>query len=382
MDQAVLDGFIDSLFSQAIYDSGFQLTPASSTDGRDALLAPEDNRIEGMLSWCKTLPERQPPTWVGLPANAESVLAQADAKAFLAKLRALRSRSEDEETVADDVRPAATGKAAGGLMHHRLDGICRGMLASLPGSLDYETPVLSAASPLATHYLRELDTARALLARVRSDLQQVLAVSEGQVKQTNDVRRLTSELTAGMVPATWHAFKTVSSISLSAWIDEFARRLKQVQELSRPLSGTAVWLGGLLRPAAWITATRQESARAQSVSLEQLQLQLHIYDDAEAIKSDSAVTQYPIRGLCLQNAAWSLDGLVLNDGTPTLLEHAAIRWMSKSDEDTAARSRFSCPVYLNGDRSHLLFTIPLPSTELLTRIAQQGVCITANNVTT
>ena len=382
MDQAILDGFIDSLFSQAIYDSGFQLTPAASTDGRDALLAPEDNRVEGMLSWCKTLPERQPPTWVGLPANAESVLAQADAKAFLAKLRALRIQSEDEDTVADDVHPAATGKAAGEHMHHGLDGICRGMLASLPVSLDHESSALSSPSPLATHYLRELDTARALLARMRSDLQQVLAVSEGQVKQTNDVRRLISELTAGVVPATWKAFKTVSSISLSAWMDEFARRLKHVQELSRPLSDTPVWLGGLFRPAAWITATRQQSARAQGVSLEQLQLQLHIYDDAERLMSDSAGTQYPIRGLCLQSAAWSPDGLVLNDGTPTHLEHVAIRWVPMSDGGTATRSRFNCPIYLNGDRSHLLFTIPLPSSELLTRIAQQGVCITANNVTT
>jgi len=59
-----------------------------------------------------------------------------------------------------------------------------------------------------------------------------------------------------------------ANIKLEQWIADLALRLQRLGDLSSSLADTTttplrVWLGGLFQPGAFLTATRQWSARTQ-----------------------------------------------------------------------------------------------------------------------
>ena len=56
------------------YEDDFALVDAAHTDNGRGLLAPSGTGLKGFMAWVETLPEREPPTYLGLPANAEKLL--------------------------------------------------------------------------------------------------------------------------------------------------------------------------------------------------------------------------------------------------------------------------------------------------------------------
>ena len=80
----------------------------------------------------------------------------------------------------------------------------------------------------------------------------------------------------GAVPASWQQYQTQKGLSLLLWMTDFSKRLSQLVTLARVDFTGPIWLGGLFRPTGWITASRQQAARVQQVSLEVLQLSLEL----------------------------------------------------------------------------------------------------------
>ena len=81
-------------------------------------------------------------------------------------------------------------------------------------------------------------------------------------------------------------------------------------------------------------------------------------------------------GLALEGAAWSTDKLVLSDGEAVRLNASQIRWV-QSDESSNA-NLVNLPVYLNNDRSDVLFTVDLPfDSSAGSLVAMRAVCLTA-----
>jgi dynein heavy chain 1 len=85
-------------------------------------------------------------------------------------------------------------------------------------------------------------------------------------------------------------------MGVSGWIANFARRLKQLDDIASldSLSHVEVWLGGLFFPEAFITATRQAVAHRKKWSLETLSLCLDIgrVNDPSAFVVDGTVSVY------------------------------------------------------------------------------------------
>ena len=80
-------------------------------------------------------------------------------------------------------------------------------------------------------------------------------------------------------------------------------------------------------------------------------------------------------GLALEGAAWASDHLVLNDGETVKLNPSQIRWV-QSEENSG--DKINLPVYLNGDRSDVLFTVDLPfDASVGSLAAMRAVCLTA-----
>lgn len=72
-DQRVLDSFVDALFTPGAYNSDFELVPQDGSVKK--VVIPEGTKMEQFMVWVDRLPDREPPVWLSLPANAERVIA-------------------------------------------------------------------------------------------------------------------------------------------------------------------------------------------------------------------------------------------------------------------------------------------------------------------
>ena len=74
------------------------------TEGDGSLIVPEGNEMKDFMNWVNRLPEREPPTYLGLPANAEKLLLVGhgrDTIANLARITELLDESEQLSAEAD-----------------------------------------------------------------------------------------------------------------------------------------------------------------------------------------------------------------------------------------------------------------------------------------
>ena len=419
VDQRTLESFVETFFTSRAYETGFQLV-----SGEDHLNAPQGTKLQEYISWAAALPEREPPSWLALPANSEQLLAIQDGQALLARLRKMRSVSDDEETVSTGTAttPAATGLAKSptatraGMQPswmRTLQQTCESLMAILPASFDANAVAAKDGTegPLSRFFARETSLGKKLLQTIRGDLQDLLDVCAGKQKQTNRLRELVDTITkgkkrqhnpprpvinrmsTGAVPAAWHKYEIDNGMSLNAFVANFAARLAQLERIGSAKAGgqdNAIWLGGLFRPSGWITASRQQAAHEQGVSLEALQLQLDIGGNVEIDINGSyamkgkATQHNSLAGNCadssvlelfLQGATWTDAGLAVNDGSRVPVAKGSLKWLPKTQDQAFG---YACPVYLNADRVTVLFTAALPSKESTDTLTQRGVCLLAN----
>jgi dynein heavy chain 1 len=86
----------------------------------------------------------------------------------------------------------------------------------------------------------------------------------------------------------------------------------------------------------------------------------------------------PFIGLVLQGASWVDDQLVLNQGESARLNPSQVRWVQMDDVDPH-ETFVNLPVYLNNDRSDVLFTVDLPFDRSAgTLVSTRAVCLTAS----
>ncbi|XP_014218621.1 dynein heavy chain, cytoplasmic, partial [Copidosoma floridanum] len=181
-------------------------------------------------------------------------------------------------------------------------------------------------------------------------------------KQTNYHRTILSELIKGILPAGWRRYTVPRGCTVIQWITDFSHRVSQLQEVSRLVSQNGakeiknlpVWLGGLFNPEAYITATRQCVAQANSWSLEELQLNVSICNN-DVSPSDSC--SFAVTGLKLQGAQCKNNQLYLTSTIMTDLHITILKWIRMSPMES--KNKLSLPVYLNSTRTELLFTVDL-----------------------
>jgi dynein heavy chain 1 len=79
----------------------------------------------------------------------------------------------------------------------------------------------------------------------------------------------------------------------------------------------------------------------------------------------------------LVGASWTDGRLVLNDGQLVSLKASQLSW-TKKDKERSRAGTVNLPVYLNGDRSEVLFAVDLETDGVAqNEAAQRGVCLTA-----
>ncbi|KAK0531052.1 dynein heavy chain [Tilletia horrida] len=379
-DQRLLDSFVDSIFTPNAYESGFALVK----DAEKPLLAPEGSKMEHFIEWVQALPDQQPPQWLGLPPTAERVIASAQGVALLNKLVRMRQLADDDETV--------IGPSTGGAEKEQVNAQPAWMkalktnaeewLQTLPPSLSsLKMDAESMTNSLYRFWSRETRSGQSLLKTVQDDLKEVIAVCNGEARQTNHNRSLLNDLPKGTIPNSWRRYAVPKSMPLGLWIADLAQRLAQLEAVSKEAryERFSVTLGLLFAPGAYLTATRQAVAHRTRTSLENLRLELRVNDGGRAEGG------FALQGLKLEGAEWRESHIQLNDGSTVGLGASSLLWVpteaKKTSAGGAASSADLIPVtlYLNSDRSNSLFSIRLPAGQGLeqSESAQRAVALRA-----
>jgi dynein heavy chain 1 len=224
--------------------------------------------------------------------------------------------------------------------------------------------------PLFRFFEREVNAGIQLLADVRRDMHQAMQICIGERKATNYHRTLIAELAkgecwnyiidlcfmltinSGIIPKSWRRYTVPAGLTVIQWITDFSARIKQLQKISEAsqqsgpsaLKSLSVWLGGLFIAEAYITATRQYVAQANSWSLEELYLQVrfsvHHFQSFDHIESSLQIQVYQnpkeaklddcsfgTTGLKLQGAVCKGNALELSTTISTELPLAVLRWI-------------------------------------------------------
>ncbi|GAA5901689.1 dynein heavy chain [Sporobolomyces salmoneus] len=370
-DQSLLDSFVATLFSSRAYDVDFALVPASELTGEEGLLVPDATKLEQFVEWTQKLPEQEPPSYLALPPSAETVIATAQGNSLLSRLLKMRSLDDDDETVAVDVKKGSSSSAQPAWMR-ALRESCIEWLALLPKTAPTLDGAITSASPLGRFFEREVSLARKLVPAIRTDLENLVKVCSGEIKQTNDLRSLLSDLTKGIVPTTWRRYRC-RSLPVAAWIADFSKRVAQLESVVKveDLARAPVSLGLLFQPQGYITASRQATAHATGTSLEQLSLQV-------ALEETGSVNSFTIEGLVLIGAQWESSQLSINNGENVRLSPSSLVWTPSSGTPSSDSPTVNVPLFLDSTRSDLLLSVSLPRGNVdQTLLAQRAVAIIA-----
>ncbi|KAF0044179.1 hypothetical protein F2P81_003337 [Scophthalmus maximus] len=158
----------------------------------------------------------------------------------------------------------------------------------------------------------------------------------------------------------WCRYTVPTSMTVIQWVADFSERIKQLQQISqgaasggaKELKNIHVCLGSLFVPEAYITATRQYVAQANSWSLEELCLEVSV---TTALGTALDACSFGIKGLKLQGATCANNKLSLSTSISTELPLTQLRWIKQSNAEK--RHMVTLPVYLNFTRSELIFTV-------------------------
>ncbi|XP_026482181.1 dynein heavy chain, cytoplasmic isoform X8 [Ctenocephalides felis] len=376
-DQRLLVSFLSKLFTPRSFESDFALVAnvdgvAGGPNGQRHITMPDGTRRDHFLKWIEGLADRQTPSWLGLPNNAEKVLLTTRGTDLVSKLLKMQQLEDDDELAytSTDSDSSPTAQSPGGQEDGRpswmktLHASAATWLELLPKQLPtLKRTVENIKDPLYRYFEREVNSGAKLLQEVIHDLQDVVLICKGEKKQTNYHRAMLGELVRGMLPAGWRRYTVPRGCTVIQWVTDFGQRVRQLQKVSelvsqsgaKSLQAFEVWLGGLLNPEAYITATRQCVAQANSWSLEELSLDVTIVDGAMPASTEAGC--FAVTGLKLQGAQCRNNQLLLTSTIMMDLPHTLLRWIRTSSERKT--DKLSLPVYLNSTRSELLFTVDL-----------------------
>lgn len=235
----------------------------------------------------------------------------------------------------------------------------------------------SIQNPLFRFLEREINVACILLDLVRDKVGDAKLMCEGKIQPLMELKTLAQTLYAGQVPKIWKKFTFLETLEVTPWISDLKKRLDQFETLvnTSDWQKKGVWLGGILFPEAFMTATRQYVAQNAQLSLDELDLRACIYEGGE-VEDDS----FLIEGLGIEGGEWHGKSLSMSKELANTVKTVKFTWIKINPEDKHRLSdqQIFVPVYLNSTRKNLLFSVKLDcGTIPRNNLYQRGIALIA-----
>jgi dynein heavy chain 1 len=95
---------VNSFLTPAAYDIGHVLVEGVPGNGMDdaedgSLVVPSGTTLKDFTAWIQKLPEREPPTYLGLPANAEKLLLVGQGLSMIQNLGKITELLDEGEQI-------------------------------------------------------------------------------------------------------------------------------------------------------------------------------------------------------------------------------------------------------------------------------------------
>jgi dynein heavy chain 1 len=340
------------------------------------LTVPNKENNAGFIEWVNSLPNIESPEWSGLPNNAEKLVRETASRRFITEMNKIQG-VEDEELSSE----SSAGDKSQASWLVTVEERSEKLLATLPSEV---LPLVGTESsnndPIFRFLKREVAVAIKLLNKVRADLKQLILMSKGEGKSTNELREIAKNVFNDTVPSVWQTYPTLE-LNVTEWILDLRSRINQMNIITRSedYGKSNLWLGGLIFPEAYLTATRQSVAQELSVPLDELVLSVELVKDTSVCPK----TAFVLKGLCIEGAEWdySSDKLIMTDNLFCQLPPFLLKWSIKKDTDLS--KMFPIPVYLNNMRKNLLFSVYIKNDSVLTDSDwyQRGIALISWNKT-
>ena len=98
-DTKQLESLVNKALTAEAFEEGFNLIGEVAGDASIGVPLPAGTTRNDFQQWVKELPEREPPTYLGLPANAEKLLLVAQAEEMLRNLRTVMNVLDEGEHI-------------------------------------------------------------------------------------------------------------------------------------------------------------------------------------------------------------------------------------------------------------------------------------------
>lgn len=99
-DFRTLNSLVENCMTPVAFEDNFKIV--KDTEQGQGLELPSSTGWREFMSWVNDLPEREPPTYLGLPANAEKLLLVGQAKEMCGNLsRVMNMLDEGEQIMAE-----------------------------------------------------------------------------------------------------------------------------------------------------------------------------------------------------------------------------------------------------------------------------------------
>ena len=361
-DSKILKSLVEQYFSEDSFNTEKYMVPDAPDPN---LRVPEAMKTADFKNWVDNLPDNESPVWSGLPHNAEKVLKEQKNFYTLNTLWKIQDINDEQITdIAPDYKRKneANNNESGGSQVKWLGELkerVKRYLDLLPGQLNKLTRTsTSLQNPLFRFLDREVNVASSLLNTVRNNLNDVKMMCEGTLQPLLELKQLAQVIYSGQIPKGWKRFNYWESIDVSGWISDFKKRLEQFDTLMKTndWQKKGVWLGGILFPEAFMTATRQYVAQNAQLSLDELDLKADIWD-----KGEVGDESFLMEGLSIQGGAWKGSSLETSKELTNEISIIKFSWIQiKPDQKNKVRDdQIFTPVYLNKTRKNLLFSVKL-----------------------
>lgn len=92
-----LSELVDTFITPAAFEDEHLLVSGGDGNSDPGLTLPNGTTMKDFTGWVNKLPEREPPTYLGLPANAEKLLLVGQGKRMIGNLAKITDHLEEGE---------------------------------------------------------------------------------------------------------------------------------------------------------------------------------------------------------------------------------------------------------------------------------------------
>lgn len=306
--------------------------------------------IEEYLDHFDTMSTTDPPNVYGLHRNADITYQTNKTKEIL-------------DTILS-VQPKESSGSGGETREATVARQVNEMLSRLPKPYDeFEVKELltKIISPMNIFLRQEIDRIQKIILLVKSTLSDLLLAIEGTIIMNEQLRDAFDNIYDARVPKIWQRGSWASS-TLGFWFTELIERNAQFSTWCFKGRPNVFWMSGFFNPQGFLTAMRQETARANvGWALDKVILQNEVMKFAIEDCKDGPKSGVYVHGLYLDGAGWSRKEMRLMEATNKVLYTLmpVIRIYASTVFESKGQKLYDCPVYKKANRTDLNFITAL-----------------------